>query len=113
MSSHVTQVQREVAGEGVLDTQGPIHDVGRDIFRVYRHHVALLGDGKATEPGARGEDGASPVEVRGTDSGGAEVDGAAKGLPTHPGTSLSDRYVLVAGGCRDAGQGATSEVIWA
>src|SRR5260370_34303377 len=76
MSAHVTHVQREVAGEGVLNAQGPIHDVRRDIFRDYRHHVAQLA-GSATEPGARGEDGASPVEVRGADRRGAEIDWAA------------------------------------
>ena len=107
MSAHVTHVQRQVTGKGVLDAQGPIHDVGRDIFGIYRHDAALL-NRSTTDHGAGGEDRASPFEARGTENGRAEIDGAAKGLWARVwrgrGSCAAARW--------DGGQAATPEVIW-
>src|SRR5260370_23236525 len=107
VSADVAHLQREVAAEGVLDTQVEIHDVRRDIMRVYRHDGARFA-GSARKYGALRENGAIPVELGARELGVGEIDGAAVSRRTRG----SGSYGRFAGARRDVGQARTPEVVW-
>src|SRR6266853_4248371 len=107
VSADVAHLQREVVAEGVLDTQVEIHDVRRDIMRVYRHDGARAA-GSARKYGALRENGAIPVELGGRELGDGEIGRASVSRWTRG----SDSYGRLAGARRDVGQATTREVVW-
>src|SRR3989441_7780950 len=97
----ITKVQREVVVECVLHTQVIVRDVGGAEIRVHRHGAARPA-GSATDRAAGRENDPTPVERGARESGGGELDGAAKRRRTRD----SDGYDRFAGACRvesDAG----------
>ncbi len=72
----VAYLQREVVGDGVLNVEVVIHEVGGAEVRIHAQDAARC-DASAIDPGALRKNNAIPVERGARDIGLAEIDRAA------------------------------------